>query len=256
MTTSAALPPNPVLRDILATATTTDLAGQIRQIPDSISAEEARIIARLIRQVDARTTLETGTAYGVSALTICAALDSLPPTDPPRRHYGADPNQMGDYGGAALATLDRAGLRDRFTLLEGPAHAVLPPLLAEGVRLDFAFIDGWHTFDYKLLDFFYIDKMLRPGGIVALHDYQWESTGHVVRFALTHRRYTFAPAHRRLLHLPSPARRVGRVAKALLTRAGRTPLRSGWAALWGRPTMAILTKQAQYEPNYDFFAPF
>src|SRR5205814_9933840 len=132
--------------------------------------------------------------------------------------------------GAALAALDRAGLRDRFTLLEGPAHLVLPPLVEQSVQLDFAFIDGWHTFDYKLLDFFFIDKMLRPGGIVALHDYQWESTGHVVRFALTHRRYTVAPAHRHLLRLAPPARRVGRVAKAILLRSGRKALRSGWAA--------------------------
>jgi hypothetical protein len=28
-----------------------------------------------------------------------------------------------------------------------------------GVQVDFAFMDGWHTFDYTLLDFFYTDKL-------------------------------------------------------------------------------------------------
>jgi len=41
--------------------------------------------------------------------------------------------------------------------------------LARGVKIDFAFVDGWHTFDYTLIDFFYIDKILRSGGLVSFH---------------------------------------------------------------------------------------
>ncbi len=36
--------------------------------------------------------------------------------------------------------------------------------------LDFIFIDGWHTFDYTLIDFFYADKLLRKDGIILIDD--------------------------------------------------------------------------------------
>jgi hypothetical protein len=70
---------------------------------------------------------------------------------------------------------------------------MLPKLLERGVTLDLAFIDGWHTFDYTFLDFFYIDKLLRPGGVVLLHDRSWPSKQKVMQFIMTHRRYKELP---------------------------------------------------------------
>jgi predicted O-methyltransferase YrrM len=247
---------NATLQRILTTGTTTDAAGRVHRVDDAVSAAEAAVLAHLVRRLDARVTLETGTAFGVSALAICTALAALPATTPPRSHYGIDPVQTAQYGSAALAALERADLAGYFTLLEGPSHLELPALLAAGVQLDFAFIDGWHTFDYKLLDFFYIDKMLRPGGIVALHDYQWESTQKVVRFALTHRRYVFRAAHKKLLPRADTLLHLARVLKAVALRRGKKALLYNLRGLQGAPNMAILTKHEQYEPNYDFFESF
>jgi hypothetical protein len=56
-------------------------------------------------------------------------------------------------------------------------------------KIDLAYIDGWHTFDYVLLDFFYVDKMLRRGGVVGFNDAGWRSVLRVLRFVTTHRRY-------------------------------------------------------------------
>jgi len=41
---------------------------------------------------------------------------------------------------------------------------VLPRLLESGKKIDFAYIDGWHTFDYTLLDWCYIDRQDAPPG--------------------------------------------------------------------------------------------
>ena len=41
---------------------------------------------------------------------------------------------------------------------------------ASGQRIDFAFIDGWHTFDYAMIDFFYVDLLLKPGGVLVIDD--------------------------------------------------------------------------------------
>jgi len=58
----------------------------------------------------------------------------------------------------------------------------LPQLLKNKTELDFAYIDGWHTFDYTPVDFFYIDKMLKVRGIVAFNDVSWRSVHKVINF--------------------------------------------------------------------------
>jgi hypothetical protein len=74
-------------------------------------------------------------------------------------------------------------------LIEKPSHAALPALLDKGHRIDFAYIDGNHMFDYALLDFFYLDKMLNVGGVIGFNDCGWQSIHHVLRFVGTHRKY-------------------------------------------------------------------
>ena len=32
------------------------------------------------------------------------------------------------------------------------------------------YIDGWHTFDYTLVDFFYADLLLETNGVIVLDD--------------------------------------------------------------------------------------
>jgi len=59
---------------------------------------------------------------------------------------------------------------------------VLPELERSGQRVDFAFIDGWHTFDFTLVDFFFIDRMLKVGSVVAFDDANWLAIRKVCRF--------------------------------------------------------------------------
>jgi predicted O-methyltransferase YrrM len=54
------------------------------------------------------------------------------------------------------------------TLFEDKSYNVLPTLVKK--KYDFIFIDGWHTFDYTLLDFFYSSLILKIGGIIVIDD--------------------------------------------------------------------------------------
>jgi predicted O-methyltransferase YrrM len=74
------------------------------------------------------------------------------------------------FDGLGLANLDRAGYARLVEFHDEPSYRALPALEAAGQRIEFAFIDGWHTFDYVMVDFFYVDRMLRVGGIVVLDD--------------------------------------------------------------------------------------
>jgi hypothetical protein len=115
-----------------------------------------------------------------------------------RQHIIIDPYQVGadyegpdsGYEGIGLLNLQRAGLSD-FVRFHGElSYRCLQRLEAEGVKLDFAFIDGMHTFDYVLTDFFYIDKMLRVGGVVVFDDLTYASIRKVVRFLVTNLPYS------------------------------------------------------------------
>jgi hypothetical protein len=83
-------------------------------------------------------------------------------------------------------------------VIEEPSHVALPRLLAEGVRLDFALIDGRHLFDFAIVDFFYVDQMLEVGGVLAFHDTWMSAIAHAAAFVQRNRDYepvrTRAPA--------------------------------------------------------------
>ena len=51
------------------------------------------------------------------------------------------------------------------------------------------YIDGNHTFDFALLDFWYLDRMSPVGGVVAFNDCAMPAVHKVIKFLLTHRRY-------------------------------------------------------------------
>src|SRR5205814_2034177 len=100
-----------------------------------------------------------------------------------------DPHQSNEYKRAGVTAIDRAGLTGRHTLLETFDYLALPNLLAATQSVDLAFVDGWHTFDYTLLDFWYLDKMLRVGGIIGFDDCHFAAVHKVIAFINTHRQY-------------------------------------------------------------------
>ncbi len=252
---------NPVLEDIYRTGKCVDLAGKERKVTGAVPREDALILQEMVRFVKAKTTLETGVAFGLSTLAICEALleetpnaERQTPTATGLKHYGVDPEQNTVHGGAALASLRRAGLDSVFELLEGPSHLMLPRLLEKGVKLDLAFIDGWHTFDYTLLDFFYIDKMLRPGGVVLLHDRSWPSKQKVIGFIRTHRRYRELPV--RSATRPGFFKWLSRVIAAKWHWLRGAPFGIVTSAMTNRPEIAAFLKLESFEPDHRFFHNF
>jgi predicted O-methyltransferase YrrM len=210
---------NPVLEDLYRIGKRVDLAGKERKVTGALPRKDALVLQEMVKFVKAKTTLETGVAFGLSTLAICEALKDSGSEGV--LHYGVDPDQNTVHGGAALANLKRAGLDGIFELREGPSHLVLPRLLEKGLPLDLAFIGGWYTFDYTLLDFFYIDKLLRPGGVVLLHDRSWPCKQKVIRFIPTHRRYRELPV--RSVPRPGFFKWLRRVAVAKLHWLGGAP---------------------------------
>jgi len=134
---------------------------------------------------------------GCSALAIGDALRGTAGA----RHIVIDPRQNVQplWAGIGLHNLGRAGLLDQVEFLEEPSYRALGRLESAGRRAQFAFIDGFHTFDYALVDFFLVDRLLEPGGLVAFDDADWPSVRRVVRYVATNRAYA--------VHAAMPPRR-------------------------------------------------
>ena len=145
--------------------------GQIVDISGvAVSGEAGRALEETARVLAPRTCLEVGCASGMSTLHICRGRLRAG-TIPVNSMHVMDPKQTTHWKNTGRRALSRTGLLCESVLLyEEPAHAVLPRLLADGIRLQFAFIDGWHMLDYVMLEAFYCDQMLDTGGVIALHD--------------------------------------------------------------------------------------
>jgi predicted O-methyltransferase YrrM len=179
---------NPVLSNILGTGLVQSAGGQMVKAHSHIPRPEGEFLQGIIAELRPETTLEIGLAYGVSALFICEALARVPGA----HHIIVDPAQFSDeyWNGIGLHNLRAAGYGDLIEFYDLPSHIALPQLESAGRQIEFAFIDGAHQFDYALVDFFCVDRLLKVGGIVALDDLWMPGIQRLCRYIVTNRAYT------------------------------------------------------------------
>ena len=125
----------------------------------------------------------------MSSLYICEALAAVGAD----RHIIIDPYQHEYWQGLGIEHLKAAGYGRLIELHELPSHQALPRLETAATKLDFVFIDGAHWFDYVMVDFFCVDRMLRVGGVIVFDDLDWPGVRKACRYILTNRAYTLFP---------------------------------------------------------------
>jgi len=159
--------------------------GVPRQINSHISMQEGLFLQDIINEIHPKTSLEIGVAYGTSSMYICEAMKGLGG----KKHISVDPGPVYiedghtlDRCGLGLLNLERCGYREFVEFHEARSEFVLPDLVKKGEEIEFAFIDGWHTFDHCLVDFFYINKLLKVGGVVVFHDVRLPGIGKLLRY--------------------------------------------------------------------------
>jgi predicted O-methyltransferase YrrM len=151
-----------------------------RPVIGSVSREESQFLFDCILKQDCKTVVETGIARGISSLAIAEALSHTG-----GKLYGFDPCQTSEHGNAAVETIREFGLSNHFELKELGSEVALPQLASEGFKCDMLFIDGIHRFLERSMDFYYADRMLRIGGIVAFHDLWLPSMKKVLKMVRT-----------------------------------------------------------------------
>jgi predicted O-methyltransferase YrrM len=157
-----------------------DVAARIAGIP-FMSPELGHRVYDHVRRERPRDVLELGTAHGVSAAYIAAALEA-----------NGDPEASlttVDHGGAAFIdptpaeTLARAGVAQRVSIvrehssynwwLARQAHARADAAGNVAPAYDFVYLDGAKNLNVDGLAVVLIEKLLRPGGWLLMDDLEW-----------------------------------------------------------------------------------
>jgi predicted O-methyltransferase YrrM len=252
---------HPLAEEILRTGRTEVSDGSIVAADSFIPRDECELIYRMVDLCRPKAAVEVGMAYGVSTLCIADALARSAGGDPASRQVvSIDPAQTSDWRSGGIHLLERANLASSLRFIEDRSQLALPRLLTAGERFGFAFIDGWHTFDHTLIDFFYIDAMLDVGGVVIFDDVGYPAIHRVVQFILADRDYELLEA---LPYPQGPGARL-RAQRAVkrwlrpLTRTNRDPVPK-MASLFRRFEdchAVAIRKRGDDQRRFDHFAPF
>ncbi len=178
-----------IIEEIFQKRTVTDSQGREYKLESNVDAAEGAFLSGIIRQHKPRNSIEVGCAYGISSLFICDAME----TTTGGKHTIIDPCQTEFFNSIGIHHLQKAGCTN-YEFIEDLSELVLPRLLAEGKKFDFAFIDGMHTFDHTLIDFFYLNRMMNIGGIIVIDDTGMPSISKLMRYLLNYPAYQPAGA--------------------------------------------------------------
>ena len=150
--------------------------GEVVEVHSETSKEQCLFLQQLITTHHYTRSIEIGLAFGVSSLAIAEVISRNG-----GRHLAIDKFQEEVWKNNGLDLLHLAGLNTDFDFVEKFSYEVLPALLAKGEQFDFAYIDSTKQFDWLLVDFFYLDRLLKTGGMIVFDDVTWPGIRKLLR---------------------------------------------------------------------------
>jgi predicted O-methyltransferase YrrM len=241
---------NSTLEQVLTTRKVTGANGQTHDLHAEISPEEGQLLTELIRKYKPTNTLEIGCAYGISSLYICEALSH----QNDHWHTIIDPYQSTQWHGIGRENLERAEYYFH-TLIERTSEIALPLLIEKDCSFQFALIDGFHTFDQVMVDFYYVNRLLDVGGVVVFDDVYLPAIDRVCRHVMTY------PAYR-MITPTSPAklslkrRIVEPVMRLLSNLLPRSYFDQTWLSGVSLAGMVAFEKISEDDRPWDWWAAF
>ena len=178
---------NDYLASVYKAGVIEDSKKVVQKFKDITNPVQGRHIYNLIKENKFTRTLEVGLAMGASAVWICQAHKDNGLNG---SHIAIDPNQTIQYDNMGRTLVTRCDLSSFMTVMEMTSYRALPMLLENILKQKLAkfhliYIDGWHTFDYTLVDFFYADLLLEVNGVIVLDDIKHKPVQKFLKFVLS-----------------------------------------------------------------------
>ena len=148
-----------------------------------VKYEEGNFLKNMIDKYKFKNCLEVGFANGISATYMLMNNDI--------NLISIDPFQKSQWKNEGVKLLKEFNLDKRHKLILKKSYEALPLLLTKYKEsyFDFIFIDGWHTFDYTLVDFFYSNLLLKIGGIIIIDDALHNGVSKCVKYLETNYKF-------------------------------------------------------------------
>src|SRR5438874_4930399 len=175
-----------------------DRVGGLHDIErSSLRRSEALVLASLVCTLKPQNCIELGFAEGGSCTAISAARRYYKIAS---RHIVLDPFQETLTKGAGLLEIERLGLNEAIEWRAERSETFLHDRWKRGVaNIDFAFVDGGHDMGQKVADAFYLNKVVRKGGMIVFHDALLPSTATAVSYLVRECGYS-------IIQLPADSR--------------------------------------------------
>lgn len=168
---------HPLLENIFLTKKFLSSKGETIRVSSETPKAQCLFLKKIINDNNFKNTLEIGLAYGVSTLAI---LEEVAKKN--GRHCAIDKFENDGWEGYGLDLIQQAGYSEYLDFIDKYCYEALPELMLAGKKFDFAYIDSTKQFDWLMLNFFYIDKLLVKGGIVVFDDVVFPGIRKLLRY--------------------------------------------------------------------------
>lgn len=169
-----------LLEELFKTRSFISNEGKNIQIHSETSRDQCIFLQKIISENNFKKSIEIGFAYGISTLAIIEAI-----TKNGGIHVAVDKFEKTDWEGIGLDIISQAGYKYHLEFIEEFCYFALPGLLEANRQFDFAYVDSTKQFDWLLIDFFYIDKLLSIHGVIVFDDVDFPGINKLVRFILS-----------------------------------------------------------------------
>ena len=168
---------NTLLEGILESGKFLNSKNSAVDVHSTTSREQCDFLQDIIRDNHLKHSIEIGFAYGASTLAITEEI-----VKNGGKHVVIDKFQNSAWGGNGIDLLKQAGYSEDVEFHEEFCYMVLPGLLKDERRFDFAYIDSTKQLDWLLVDFFFLDKIMDVNGIIVFDDVTFPGIRKLLRY--------------------------------------------------------------------------
>ncbi len=175
---------HPLLESVLETRIFKNEKNEEIKVNSFTPRGQCEFLQNLILENGFKRSIEIGLAYGISTLAITEAIARNGGS-----HTAIDKFEVEWWSGHGLELMKKSGLGEKVEFREQWCYEALPELLKEGRAFDFAYVDTTKQFDWVLMNFFYLDKLLVPNGIIVFDDAGFPGIRKVLRLITQYPNY-------------------------------------------------------------------